>query len=121
MNETHSQVMSAFVDGEAVDPDALAAALDDGEARLLLVDFVRLRGAAGRMDEGLPASLAAFRRKPIWHRTVPMPAVAALVLIALLASWFVPRPPQDAGPPLPPAPSRTLSFEPGLEWQEGQP
>ena len=121
MNEMHSELMSAFVDGEPVDPDSLAAALQDDEARQVLVDFVRLREAARRADREMPPSLATLRRKPAWQMTVPLPAVAALVLVALLASWFMPRAARIDGPPDPPAPARTLTFEPGVDWREWQP
>jgi negative regulator of sigma E activity len=117
MNDIHSEVVSAFLDGEPVDPDALAAALDDGATRRMLVDFVRIREASRQGDALLPASLATLRRAPLWYRAVPLPAVAALVLFVLLASWFVPRQPQRDTSPAPPTPARILSFEPGVDWQ----
>lgn len=117
MNEMFSETMSAFVDGEPIDPTALAAALEDGDARRLLVDFVRIRDAARNADGRLPESLARIRQRPLWQRAVPLPAVAALVLIVLLASWFAPRAARIDGPPAPPVPTRTLSFEPGVDWQ----
>ena len=43
---THTETLSAFVDGETVDLDRLALALEDAEARRALVDFARLRDTA---------------------------------------------------------------------------
>lgn len=121
MNDIHSEVVSAFLDGEPVNPDALATALDDGATRRMLVDFVRIREASRHVDAPLPASLATLRRAPLWRRAVPLPAVAALVLLVLLASWFVPRATRVDGPPDPPEPTRTVTFEPGVDWQEWHP
>jgi hypothetical protein len=121
MNDIHSEVVSTFLDGEPVDPDALAVALEDGATRLMLVDFVRIREAARQGDAALPASLETLRRAPIWRRVVPLPAVAALVLFVLLASWFAPRAARVDGPPEPPTPTRTIAFEPGVDWQEWHP
>ena len=44
------EVLSALIDREPVDPDVLAALLEEAANRRLLVDFVRLR-AAVRTDE----------------------------------------------------------------------
>jgi hypothetical protein len=121
MSNIHSEVVSVFLDGEPVHPDALALALEDAATRRLLVDFVRIREAARQGEAALPASLATLRHAPIWRRAVPLPAVAALVLFVLLASWFVPRGTQMDGPPDPPTPARTLTFEPGVDWREWHP
>ena len=43
-------VLSALIDREAVDPDALAIALEDPDGRARLVDFVRLRLELQRED-----------------------------------------------------------------------
>jgi hypothetical protein len=120
MNDEHLDIISALLDGEPVEPDALEQALDAPDGRRLLVEFVRLREAA-RAELPLPPSLVALRRRaPLWRRAVPLPAVAALLLIAWLTAWFVPRPAPEA-PLGPPAPTRTLSYEPGVDWREWQP
>src|SRR5687767_5181977 len=61
----HTAVLSALLDHEPVDPDALSAALDDAEARAALVDFVRLRQGLGQATEVLPASLQTLGRRPL--------------------------------------------------------
>jgi hypothetical protein len=120
MNDEHLDILSALLDGEPVDPVALEHALDAPGGRRLLVEFVRLREAA-RAELPLPPSLGALRpRAPFWRRAVPLPAVAAMLLIAWLTAWFSPRPAPE-GPPDPPAPTRTVIYEPGVDWREWQP
>ncbi|MEX2663712.1 MAG: hypothetical protein WD227_17400 [Vicinamibacterales bacterium] len=118
MNETHTAIVSAFLDHEPVDPDALSAALDDPEARAALVDFVRLRQELGRAGDGLPASLQTLRRRPV-ARTVALrwSAAAALLVLMFLAGWMAPRPGGDAsGVTAPPDPVRVEKFVPGVDW-----
>ena len=45
MKTDHAELLSALIDREPVDPDALAAALDDPEGRRALVGFARVRAA----------------------------------------------------------------------------
>ena len=118
MTQTHTEVLSAFCDGAVVDPDLLASALDDPRARAALVDFARLR-AAVTSSQPLPASLARLRpavvRRPqLWAAIAG--AAAMLVLVALSfallpRTWFS-RGMSDA----PPAPTRVVRYEPGVDW-----
>jgi len=119
MTEDHIETMSALWDGEAVDPDALAGALADPAARAALVDFARLRADVRSDAEPFPASLSALRRENSrWLNTrVPVGAVAALLLLMLFAGWLLPRPPLAQSPAGPPEPTRTIRFEPGVDWQ----
>jgi ferric-dicitrate binding protein FerR (iron transport regulator) len=117
MNETHTAIVSAFLDHEPVDPDALSAALDDPEARAALVDFVRLRQSLDPVT-ALPASLQTLRRRPV-VRTVVLrwSAAAALLVLVFLAGWMAPRPGGDArGVTAPPDPVRVEKFVPGVDW-----
>jgi hypothetical protein len=117
MSDTHTEILSAFCDGEAVDPDLFAAALADPRGREALVDFARLR-AAVTSSHPLPASLtrlrpAAVRRPQLWAAVAG--AAAMLVLVALTAAllpraWF-----GEAGT-RPPAPDRVIRYEPGVDW-----
>ena len=118
MSETHTEVLSAFCDGEAVDPDLFAAALADPRARDALVDFARLRAAA-TSSRPLPESLARLRpapesvvRRPQWWAAAAA-AVAMLVLVALTLAllprtWF-----RGDTTDMPPSPTRVVQYQPG--------
>lgn len=117
MKDMHSEILSAFCDGEPVDPDALARALQDPGGRVLLVEFARLRETVRLIDGPLPASLASFRRSRWWSSArLFIPGAAALVVLALLASLALPWARDADGPPPPPTPVQTLRFEPGVDW-----
>jgi len=76
------ELLSALLDREPVDPDALAAALERAEARALLIDFVRLRAVVHADGAGEPL---ATRQAPA-RRTLARPLfqlAAAVLLIAL--------------------------------------
>ena len=119
MTEIHTQILSAFCDGEIVDPDLLAAALADPRGREALVDFARLRAALGPAG-ALPASLASLRaagvrsRIQVWTVAV---AAAAMVLLIVAAASLLPRSlnTRNADQP-PPSPTRVLRFVPGVDW-----
>jgi hypothetical protein len=114
----HIETMSALWDGEPVDPDALAAALGDLAARAALADFARMRAEVRSDASPLPASLATMRpSRGITRVRLPLGAVAALLLIMLFTGWMLPRPWATVVADAPPVPARTLTFEPGVEWQ----
>jgi hypothetical protein len=118
MNETHTAVVSAFLDNEPVDPDALGAALDDPEGRAALVDFIRLRRSVDAAGDPIPASLQTLRRRPVARMAaLRWSAAAALLVLMFLAGWMVPRPRSGAGEPVaPPEPARVEKFVPGVDW-----
>lgn len=70
LTETHTAVLSAFLDNEMVDPEALGAALSDPDGRAALVDFARLRQGVTR-PLPLPASLRTLRRRPVARWAAP--------------------------------------------------
>jgi hypothetical protein len=119
MNDIHTEAISAFCDGEIVDPHLLAAALSDPRGREALVDFARLRAAVGSA-EALPASLAILRtaglRPGVRAWTVAV-AAAAMVLLIVAAASLLPRSlaTRNADQP-PPSPTRVLRFVPGVDW-----
>lgn len=111
-------VLSALIDREPVDPDALSVALEDSAGRAELVDFVRLRA---RMAETLDEPVAPIGREPASH--VPASHVkvwiarAALLLLPLLfgaaaGAWFMQR-----REPRPPTPTRIVQFVAGVDWK----
>ena len=115
----HIETMSALWDGESVEPDALAAALADPAARAALVDFARIRAEVRADVSALPASLVTMRRSAATTPVrLPLGAVAALLLIMLFTGWMLPRPWAESREDLPPAPARTLTFEPGVDWKQ---
>jgi hypothetical protein len=117
MNDLNVGIISAFLDGEPVDPDVLARTLADPGARTLLADFLKLRAA---MDDRapLPPSLMRLRapRVTIWSARVPLQvAVMAALLVGAASFVLSERMPADGHSP--PAPTRAVSFEPGVDWQ----
>jgi hypothetical protein len=117
MNDTDFEIISAFVEGDAVDPDALARTLADPRARTLLADFLKLRAATDQKEE-LPPSLIRLRspRAAFWSARVPLPAAVMLALLAGAATLAVSeRMPVDAQGP--PSATRAVRFEPGVDWQ----
>jgi hypothetical protein len=50
-NMTEQELLSALIDGESVDAEAVAAALESRPNRTLLVEFLRLRSSVQADDE----------------------------------------------------------------------
>ena len=119
MTEIHSQVLSAFCDGEIIDPDLLAAALADPQGRNALIDFARLRAAVAPVG-ALPASLSELRKGPARPRAARwamVAAAAAMVLLIVAAASLLPRALfTKSADPVPPSPSRVVRYEPGVDW-----
>ncbi len=132
MTEIHTDILSAFCDGEIVDPELLAAALADSHGRAALIDFARLRAAVAPAGL-LPASLGSLRRLPAsafapfqplalrrdrrftgWGVTA---AAAALLLLIVAAASLLPRTLfRGSADEAPPAPSRVVRYQPGVDW-----
>jgi len=115
-----NEVLSAFVDGERVEPAELASALGEAGAREALIDFVRFRAALA--DDSRPSEAFVERvrrrlggRRPPW-RARPLRLVAAAAVLALaaldLGRRFRPAGPADEPPPV----SRVIRYEPGVDW-----
>lgn len=123
----NAEILSAFLDGERVDPADLAAALTEPGAREALVDFVLLRAAVAAGDE-LPSESFYDRSRNLLRGHRPRPslrqAIAAAALIAAggLAVWSGERllgglpAAENAVTAGPPPADRQLTFEPGVEW-----
>jgi len=119
MTDLQTEAISAFCDGEIVDPDLLAAALADPRGREALVDFARLRAAVGPAG-ALPASLAGLRTagvRPRIHVWTMAVAAAAMVLLIVAAASLLPRSLTTRNADQsPPSPTRVLRFVPGVDW-----
>lgn len=111
--EERFEVLSALLDREAVDPDALARALDDAAGRAQLVDFARLRARVQRefsVDDAVTPRWRPFSARR-WLARV------ALVLLPLSlglfgGAWWV-----EQRELRPPTPDRVVQFVPGVDWK----
>jgi len=130
MKDESMELLSAFLDGEDVDPGALAEALTDPAAREVLRDFALVRSAV-REDPDRPGSAFYARmerelstERPAtrwWRRVVPIPASAlAAMLVAgvLVGTWAVmpSRVAPDRAFEQPPEPDRIVEFVEGVDW-----
>ena len=111
--EDRFEVLSALLDREAVDPAALARALDDPAGRAQLVDFARLRARVQQEFAADDGGIAA----PARSRARRWLARAALVLLPLSlglfgGAWWV-----EQRHLRPPTPDRVVQFVPGVDWK----
>jgi hypothetical protein len=115
-DERHA-VLSALMDREAIDPDALAVVLDDVAGRKMLVDFVRLRTELQREDAGVediqprseaPRRLSRLRK---WRFVA---AVLLPLAIGVAGGWWLGDWSRHERPPVP---DRVVSFTPGVDWK----
>jgi hypothetical protein len=127
MSQDPVKVLSAFMDGEPVAPDALAAALLAPGAREALLDFAALRaGLAADDSRPSPAFHRAMngilgrRAQPVWR---VMRRAAAVVVLALAALGAISLGTRFHGNPAeePPRATRVIQFTPGVDWHEGEP
>ena len=122
--DQHLETLSAMLDGDVVDVEALEAALADADARRGLVEFVRLRQIA--RDASVPApgfaarvGRSVERRRAFARLRVPLPLAAAAVVLALFGGslidvkWPAFKREQQAQREQvqPPQPSRVLQFD----------
>jgi hypothetical protein len=111
MNTNH-EVVSAFLDDEPFEPQALADALADPACRTLLIDFILLRHVAQADD---PARIATPTPAPRPNRPFYLVAAAAAV-VALLGGYQLGQRQSTGDSPRPPAATRVVQSEP--VWQE---
>jgi hypothetical protein len=111
--EERFEVLSALLDREAVDPDALARALDDPAGRTQLVDFARLR-ARVQQEFAVDDAVTTAPRPSSARRWL---ARAALVLLPLSlgllgGAWWV-----EQRELRPPTPDVVVRLVPGVDWK----
>lgn len=111
MNTNH-EVISAFLDDEPFEPQALADALADPACRELLIDFVLLRHVAQSEES---ASLVMPTPAPSSKQRLYVVAAAAAV-VALLGGYQLGHRQAADDAPRPPAATRVVQSEP--VWQE---
>jgi hypothetical protein len=106
------EVLSALIDREAVEPDALARVLEHPVNRKLLVDFVRVRAALQGQEEGADAGSPPRPAVPAaGSRTRWLRAAAVLALLAAGGAggaWLE----SYASRERPPEPDRVVRLQP---------
>jgi len=107
---TNPEVISAFLDNEPFEPQALADALADPAGRDLLIDCILLRHVAQPEDAAAATPAPAPRSKRPFYL-----AAAAAVVVALLGGYQLGQrqPPDESTRP--PAATRVVQSEP--VWQ----
>ena len=113
MTTDHAELFSALMDREVVDPDALARALEDPQARRALVAFASVRQALHEPAPGEPAWLAAqaprlAATRP--HRDRWRLVAAAVLLVAGLGAGVVAE--RYRSQQRPPEPTRVVQLDP---------
>src|SRR3954452_12112791 len=113
MHTTH-EVISAFLDDEPFEPQALADALADPAGRELLIDFVVLRHVARSEESGrvLTPAPAPPPKRPLYL----VAAAAAAVLVALVGGYQLGQRQSSDDSIRPPAATRVVQSAP--VWQE---
>lgn len=115
-------VISAFVDNEPFDANALGHALAEPGGRELLLDVIALR-AIVQDDAAItsaPDARVIRRQRHLWLAA----GFAAATLIFTLGSVFAVKALRPATSStlseadVPPPPDHVVTFEPGLDWHE---
>lgn len=113
MTTDHAELFSAFMDREAVDPDALAQALEAPEARRALVAFAAVRQALHVPAPGESAWFAAQGTRLATSRPSRdrwRLVAAAVLLVAGLGAGIVTE--RYRMQQRPPEPARVVQLEP---------
>jgi hypothetical protein len=116
MTEDQFPVLSALIDREPLDADALALALEQPEGRQILVDFIRLREfVAAELEPAETVTLPALSPTRVsGSRLWRLAASALLPLMIGLGGgyWWHEREQRQ-----PPTPTRVIQFVPGVDWK----
>ena len=109
---TNDEVISAFLDDEPFEPQALAEALADPEGRELLIDFVLLRYVAESEESAnaVTPTPALRSKRPVYL------LAAAAVVVALLGGYQLGQRQSTDDALRAPAATRVVKSEP--VWQE---
>jgi len=108
-------VISAFLDNEPFEPEALAASLATEDGRQLLIDLVALRHIVSG-EAGISRSRTRISRRA---RPWLLLAGAAVVCLALGGGYVLGHRMSDTAAPrtvTPPAPTRVIDLQPGVDW-----
>lgn len=131
-----TEVVETFVDGEAVAPADLMAALSEPEGRQLLVDLLVLRGLVLGHDTPRPVAAVAAPRSNRWKLLSVAAGLAAVCItsgyvagmrsapragiaqVAPSASTAFTGASTDVAPVSAPAPTRVIRLSTGVDWTE---
>lgn len=128
MSEDSIAVLTAFLDGEVTDADEVAAALTTPEGQTALIDLALMKVAI-RQDRPLarPEFVRTLEQRlaapaPWMRRTLGWPrlAAAAAVLLGVLGGFWLGESRADRQDNRPPASTRVVQFERGVNWQEAR-
>ena len=111
MNTSH-EVISAFLDDEPFEPQALAEALADPAGREVLIDFVLLR----HMAQSEESANVVAPTPPLRSKRPVYLVAAAAVVVALLGGYQLGQRQSVDDSLRPPAATRVVQSEP--VWQE---
>ena len=115
-DQTHHEVISAFIDNEPFDANELGTALATPEGRELLLDLISLRHVV--IADGTTESASRVPARMSWRAL----AAAAAIVLALGGGYVAgQRIANDAHPAasekLPPTPTRVIELN---DWQHSQ-
>jgi len=124
MTQASLEVLSAFADGDAVDTEALAAALAEPEARATMIEIARLRAAvrsdpsapSPRFYEAIEGELAVPRPLSRAGRVLRLAAAAVVIVGIGIAAGLALRQGKSRMSNEPPTPTRQIEFVPGVDW-----
>jgi hypothetical protein len=120
------QTIDAFLDGEVVDAHALRGVLDEPSARDYLIDALRLRQLTRELEPERFAGPGTTARPLV--RRIRWLAAGVLLAISAGAGYAYGQGGRTDAPesvviaidgraaPPPPAPTRHIRFEPGVNW-----
>ena len=106
------EVISAFLDDEPFDANALAQALSEPSGRELLIDLLALRHLV--RTEGKDV-VAPSDRKP-WRRSLRALVAAAAVLVALVGGYLIGQ--RRSESPMSAAPPATRVVQAPAAWKD---
>jgi len=125
MTQPSFETLSAFADGDDVEPSALAHALAEPDAPERLIEIARLR-AAVRSDASVPSlrfyeaidrELAAPAPLSPRGRVIRLAAAAVIILgIGIAAGLSLRSAGARRASENPPVPTREIQFTPGVDW-----
>ena len=111
-----SDVISAFVDNEPFDAEALARARAEPGGRDLLIDFIALRNVVSA-DGTVEQRISIVPPRSRWREGIAAAAVIAALAGGYAAGRVQTEPATSRDEISAPEPTRVVELRPGVEWQ----